>query len=841
MESKKGIVLFSCLVMLSLFASNFPLNAIAENQVTEQIELKVLKNEWIIADSYRVGQDSYVTGEVLSTAIKKIEMHVNGKVIRGGIIYADNSYEIEAEDTIRSLEDKVEVVGLDRKGKELSRQIVALEKAEITLSAADYTMFDEEITGVAGNKMDEVSLLIEGEIIDTVKVNGDQTFVISVEPREITSIKDHVEIVGSVAGRELGRIAVTLNPFGLDAELPNYVLGKNQKVTGKLTGKDLTKAQKVRLFVNRKRYTTVDIKPDGTFEIDSAVFITDIKDNVQISVLNEKGNEIGRYQIIVTSEGKTFSEWFPDPHFASLVAETMKKNVEQKVSEEEFLSIVKFEMDNNDTVSLEGIQYLKNLEHLRFFGVEDIDVNNISKISDITQLSNLTNLKYLAMGHNQVSDISALRNLVNLKTLIISSEQVKDFSILSNLTNLEDIHVFNNHLCDLSFLRNLIKLKSLAIYCNQVDDISSLANLQNLEKLTIGPGSLSDISSLNNLTNLKQLELSNNEISDIDSLNNLEKLEQLFLTSNQINDISALKKMINLKKLQIGDNKIEDISALNDMTQLEQLFLYRNQIKNIIPLKRLINLKDLRINNNDIKDISPLNDKEALEILEFGENQVNDISPLGNLHQLSTLSVARNEISNIDSLKNLMNLKSLNLNHNNISDISVLEKMHLLETFSIDRNKVSDLSSLANLVNLRYISIESNQINDISSLANLTLQNFNASNNQIKDITPLSYHRYFIECDISDQNIVFEQQLISNDKRLTISNPIMGLKDNWIFDVDYISNNGVYSKMENLLIWEGLSDAGEVDFKFNLEPEMLAEWWHKFQYSGTVTISYEKR
>lgn len=330
MKGKKGMLIASCLVLCSSFVSSFPLITIAQEQATEQIELKVLKNEQIISDSFRVGQDEYVTGEILSSAIKKVELHVNHQRVQGGIIYNDNSFEIEAKDAIQKVADKVEVVGLDRKGNELSRQIVALEQAEIILSAADYTMFDEAITGIAGNKMDEVSLLIDGEIIETVKVKVDQTYRIPVDSRDITSVDDHVEIVGSVAGKELGRIPVALNPIGLESEIPSYTLGKDQKVLGKLSGKDLAKAKKVRLFVNRKRYTTVDIKSDGTFEIESTVFITDIKDNVQISVLNEKENEIGRYQVTVISEEKPINEWFPDPALAKIVAERLREDVEKK-------------------------------------------------------------------------------------------------------------------------------------------------------------------------------------------------------------------------------------------------------------------------------------------------------------------------------------------------------------------------------------------------------------------------------------------------------------------------------------------------------------------------------
>ncbi len=63
-------------------------------------------------------------------------------------------------------------------------------------------------------------------------------------------------------------------------------------------------------------------------------------------------------------------------------------------------------------IDLTGLEYAKNLEHLRF---------SYNQVSDISAVGGLVKLKWLWLDHNQVSDISALTGLKNLIVLDLQS------------------------------------------------------------------------------------------------------------------------------------------------------------------------------------------------------------------------------------------------------------------------------------------------------------------------------------------------------------------------------------------------------------------------------------
>lgn len=271
-----------------------------EVQTPRALLLRQAEYSMILPDSFRLGIDDYVTGYLDST-VKKVELHVNGQKVSSGKVFTDGTFEIFTEDRITSLNTPVEVVGLDRRGNELTRAKVVIEAAAVNLSAEEYTLLDEQIVGTAGNQMDSVSLVINGDVYRTVQVNGDDTYVMPIEEDEIIESEDHVEIVGSIHGKELARIVVPVNSIDLNVALADHFINDNQLITGELYGKAASKARTVRLYVNRKRYNEVSVVRNnyGTFSfaLDPMRVITSIDDDVKVAILDEKGQELGRYQV----------------------------------------------------------------------------------------------------------------------------------------------------------------------------------------------------------------------------------------------------------------------------------------------------------------------------------------------------------------------------------------------------------------------------------------------------------------------------------------------------------------------------------------------------------------
>ena len=135
---------------------------------------------------------------------------------------------------------------------------------------------------------------------------------------------------------------------------------------------------------------------------------------------------------------------FEDPNLEQVVRDNINKP-EGLLYLSDVIGIKHLNAFTRGIVSLEGIQYLQNLQNLNFWG---------NQVSDISALQNLTNLWYLYFGGNQASDISALQNLTNLSYLDFRGNQVSDISVLENLTNLWYLDFSNNQVSDISALVN---------------------------------------------------------------------------------------------------------------------------------------------------------------------------------------------------------------------------------------------------------------------------------------------------------------------------------------------------------------------------------------------------
>ena len=73
-----------------------------------------------------------------------------------------------------------------------------------------------------------------------------------------------------------------------------------------------------------------------------------------------------------------------------------------------------------------------------------------------------------------------------------------------------------------------------------------------------------------------------------------------------------------------------------------------------------------------------------------------------------------------------------------VNNLTGLEHAVSLEQFNADDNQIEDLQPLTSLINLRSLSLHKNRISDISPLANLTnLEDLYLSENYISDIAPL--------------------------------------------------------------------------------------------------------
>ena len=127
------------------------------------------------------------------------------------------------------------------------------------------------------------------------------------------------------------------------------------------------------------------------------------------------------------------SDIFLDLTLAQVIAEELGVNVESAILRTDLTGIATLIATDGEISSIEGIQYLRNLEVL--------DLGNNS-ITDISPLAELTNLYQLELSDNEISDVSPLARLINLERLSLSSNQITDLRPLENVyLAIEDLDV----------------------------------------------------------------------------------------------------------------------------------------------------------------------------------------------------------------------------------------------------------------------------------------------------------------------------------------------------------------------------------------------------------------
>ncbi|EHY0418834.1 InlB B-repeat-containing protein [Listeria monocytogenes] len=240
----------------------------------------------------------------------------------------------------------------------------------------------------------------------------------------------------------------------------------------------------------------------------------------------------------------SINQIFPDYETAKVIQYALQKtNVTDTVTQEELNTLTFFNAYGKGIESIDGLQYLNNLEMM---------LVATNKIHDYRPLSGLSKLQEMDLSDNEISDISSLSKLPSLTSLTLINNQISDISSLSKLPSLTRLNLYNN----------------------QISDIDALSELTNLQSLWLANNQISNINVLSNLTNLTQTNLDDNQISDINPLSDLKKLTFLRAANNQISDISVLEGLTNLSYFYMENQKINN-EAVNFETELH----IQNKIK----------------------------------------------------------------------------------------------------------------------------------------------------------------------------------------------------------------------------------------------------------------------
>ncbi|UPK43902.1 leucine-rich repeat domain-containing protein [Paenibacillus pabuli] len=286
-----------------------------------------------------------------------------------------------------------------------------------------------------------------------------------------------------------------------------------------------------------------------------------------------------------------------DPALENGLKLILNKPIDSPLTSSDLEQLHVVDLSNAGIQSLAGLEYAKNLTHLRLYGNE---------IDDLTPLAHLTQLREVDVRNNYITSIDALADLKDLGRLYISNNSISSIEVVRGFTRLHTFHASGN----------------------QITSLSALADADDLQ----------------------WLEISNNAITDLTPLADKRKLKQLNVANNHVHTLDVLADLPNtLQKLNVAGNEISDLMTLKHMTRLQALDFSGNQVQHLAPLEDLVGLKELNAESNQIYDLEPLHKLSKLEVLKLSNNRVWDLTPIAGFTFTRNSSTHTNTITDISA------------------------------------------------------------------------------------------------------------------------------------------------------------------------------------------------
>ncbi|HEX8575421.1 MAG TPA: T9SS type A sorting domain-containing protein [Flavobacterium sp.] len=291
-------------------------------------------------------------------------------------------------------------------------------------------------------------------------------------------------------------------------------------------------------------------------------------------------------------------------------------NNDGEIEVSEVLNVHKLELIRSYFISIEGIEYFRNLEILY--------INN-SKIVNL-DLTGLPNLKRLDCERNNELVSVNFENLTNLNYLNVSGNRQLSLFNFDGLTQLKTFHCSMNKLVDLD-ITSLLQLETFSCIYNELKSLK-VSNLPKLKSLHIDNNQLETIN-FEGLENVELLGFSNNLISSV-NLDGLSNLESLYCVSNRIEYLD-LSKLTKLSTLNCRDNQLLTLDASN--TKLLSLDCTYNNLTSLFLKNGLEIGWNVTLDNNpNLKYVCIGESKRNFDVFWWTAiNQANNIGDKNNI------------------------------------------------------------------------------------------------------------------------------------------------------------------------------------------------------------------
>jgi Leucine-rich repeat (LRR) protein len=263
----------------------------------------------------------------------------------------------------------------------------------------------------------------------------------------------------------------------------------------------------------------------------------------------------------------------------------------------------------NNINSLEGFEFLTELESLYL---------ELTVPVDLTLLTKLSKLKELGVSYAPGTNLEPLTTLVGLNYLGLNSNKLGELSWLSELRTLQSFSVGSIELGFVSYAGTILKtfdlrllsvftcLQNLFIHVRDVIDISPIVELSQLTTLQLRASSIENITMLKEPNQLRHLQIISSAGVDLAQLTGCTQLTSLALGMHRMNGHSrseggilikhfkCIRDFSDLKSLALCVESI-DLSPVGELAALEELVLWIWESLDLTPLRGLSTLYTLHI------------------------------------------------------------------------------------------------------------------------------------------------------------------------------------------------------------------------------------------------------
>ena len=158
--------------------------------------------------------------------------------------------------------------------------------------------------------------------------------------------------------------------------------------------------------------------------------------------------------------------------------------------------------DYEGIASLDGLQYLKRLDHIEVAGVQ---------LGSAEQVGELTLLRSIKLHHNMLTQMPPLKVAKYLREVDFSHNQMAAIDFISTNRTLQSVNFSHNQIEQVTALQSKPHLRQALFSANHITDISPLQALYDLETIDFSANAVGDLTPLERL---HQLSFTGVEFSD---------------------------------------------------------------------------------------------------------------------------------------------------------------------------------------------------------------------------------------------------------------------------------------------------------------------------------------